>query len=1029
MTPPPSSSSLLNNNQQTITRQSPSQQDVIKSLVLNHPLKRRLSALETFSLQSSLNNQNNNCCTIIQTSLHADSMDTSVESPQDLKQTKPLEMRKKKMKTPNKTIRKQGYLMFHHYQVCPESHIDRLQMKEPVICILSSKKIQLFTPKLFDNSFYQNQVEQQQQLLQSLSDISNTNQAITNNVIPICDKYSAHLIGTIYLDDRVCLGKVLVDPLSSTTFSVYIEKSNEKTINNDNDTQCVKMHWESCKSPPTDGTSRSENASPSYSPNVDEEMTCTDMKYESITASAIAEDRLVFEATNESETLQWISSIRQVASSLHNENAYILTELLLKIFEYLDEKALADVSLTSRKFNELSNYDFLWFNLYKSRYEKQAYDLSYYKNMLRNISMTSSSKSDQKDDEDAVYGEQVTWKYVHKKRIIYEKTFLPPPTPPEQPSNSATPTTNTAPTAPPPTDQTTTNAATPSSSSTAAVPPPTQNDNQKQDQSNLSQKESQATNNEQTEIKPPTKEEIEKLQKEEDERKKKEEEEKIKNKSTQFLRKANNLFNAADKANNVYKKRMLWMLCMDNYETCLMYNDKNWTAARNWCVSLIRLEKLVHNLKTNEAQLYLAFMLNQCMEKFDVCMKNAPKNDEVLTLWAGTCSDIAIKVADMDLSDRLFRMAHEKFEEALKIKSHIGTYNDYGISYCDWAEKKIRHLKKRLKISTSILKKGAHIHLEVDSGSKSPKTPCNGIGFSSTPLPLSNFFPYCSLLSGFYTSTDLKELTYDEFERERKVIDGYLDESSKLYDKCLNIKPEYFHALNNKGFNEKLKIDLLKVRKHSLKLTREQEMETNIERKRLVDIACDLFRRCIEIKDFVIARNNYGNMLLQESKEELGMDRYQLLEQSIAQYEQAMILEPNNDGCICRCAIAFLMKAEVILNEIKNGERAVTSTIGTPEQVNSNLEYLYERAKVGFKCLKNTSLSHYNLACLNAIFNKKEECKNELMACIDIVSEQKLREDKDFENVREELWFKEIMEKACNKPSVMIGPTNQNLDL
>ena len=909
----------------------------------------------------------------------------------------------------NRIAKRQGILNFYHYELVSSMTTAislRLVSCQQVAAILTTEKIELYS---------------------SESVTPPLSQAISH-MVPICDKYSAHLIGKICLNDQICQGRVIVHSVSPTCFCVTIQKPVEQDITTNQDSDCceqMKIDWDRGKTTTdiNDGTSRntlSPNLSNSFIPIRQYEVTTLADKMDLSADSQGVEDRLVFEASSEMESVMWISQIRQVAASLHNENIYIIPELLIKTFEYLDEKSLlSGVALTSRRFNQLSHTDSLWLNIYKNRYEKSCYDLNYYRHMLPNLSMSSSqspsSGNNEKssrsskaanyvDEEDALYGEQVTWKYIFKKRVQYEKKYLPVVTEPTpQPAQSST------------TQQT---ADASSSSNSAALSSNPSDSTQAQSTNTPSEKDKEP-------IKQLTKEEAEKMLKEEEERKRKDEEEKRKNKSTQYLRKGNSLFNAADNSSNIYTKRMLWMFCIDNYESCIMYNEKNWTAARNCCVALIRLEKLVHNLKSHEAQTYLVFILNQCIEKFEHCMKHSARNDEVLTLWAGTYSDIAIKVADIDLSNLLFSLSHQRFEESLSIKSQIGTYNDYGISFCDWAEKRIRHLKKRVKISTSILKHGSNHMIDTDpkSPTKSSPSPVN----FSTPISFSSIFP-STIFSPYSTLSTLKEITLDEFEKERKFIEKLLDESSRLYEMCLNIKPEYFHALNNKGFNEKLKIDLLKVRKHSLRLTRDQEIETNIERKQRVDVACSFFRRCVEIKDFVIARNNYGNVLLQESKEESGLERYKLLDQCITQYEAAMILEPHNDGCICRCSIAYLMKAEVLLNEIKRGEYHVRSAIENKDQ-NGLLEHLYERAKVGFKCLKNTSLSHYNLACLNAIFNKKDECRKEIVECIDILSEQKLREDMDFDNVRGEPWFAEVLQRVGKRNNSSIGPTKHNLEL
>ncbi|KAL9641501.1 hypothetical protein ABK040_013423 [Willaertia magna] len=789
------------------------------------------------------------------------------------------------------------------------------------------------------------------------------------------EKYSS-LIGKVYLSEEICNGKVLITKISATKFKLGIakkkrenqlrfssvangpssafgysqqqqeeegyiqediakvnqieEEEEEEILYNNESFSCNSLH----------GTSRG------FTLDMQEEEEEEDLilKRNTITnnnSRAIVENEdevLFFETSSEYETNQWITEIQQVIAALHNEQNYLLTEILFHIFEYLPANdLLKGVAPCTRKFYQLVQQDLIWEQLFKSKFEKSNYDLNYYRGMLANVPMAISSPvvgqpnvvQEEEEDESVnilLDPQTITWKYLFKKRTVIEKQHLTNEiVPPVIVTNNTTTVDS----------NTNNNTATPSNNSPATT------------SENL------------------TPEQIEKFKKEMEEQKRKEEEERKRQISSNYLKKGNTLFNIADKCTKPITKRLLWITCVDQYDASLLYNEKNWTAARNWCVSLIRLEKLVSDARCEPAQQFFTLVLNQCVDKFEKCLKYAPKNDEILTLFAGTYSDIAMKMVDMKVSEELFTKAHERFEEALKIKPHIGTFNDFGISYCDFADKRIKKLKRKIK----------------------------------------------EKLNGLNT-----QLSDEDVVNEKKKIANLLGKSSKLYESCLSIKADYFHALNNLGFNEKLKIDLLKLQRRyfGLNITSKQLQEYKEERRTTVERACSFYRRCIEIKDYVIARNNYGNILLDEAKEEIEDSRkFELCCQCIEQYEAAIKLEANNDACACRLSVAYLMKAEIIFRSLRR-----RGVIAIPNEEKTVLDEIYEKARNGFKALKNVPLSHYNLACLNSVYNYKEECKKELKDCLCILTEQKLTEDTDLNNVRNETWFIEIINQCRNKTHV-----------
>jgi hypothetical protein len=754
------------------------------------------------------------------------------------------------------------------------------------------------------------------------------------------------------------------------------------------------------------------------------------------------DESLVFHANTEEETNQWLMFIKQVISSLNNEHRYILDELLLYVFSYLDEYDLCrSVAPVSIKFYQLSLNEQLWHSLYSKKWEKKIYDIDYYSSMLR-LQTIASVQQNQVEQEPSTPSTPstpvdtpstpgvgmgnnnnnvpaivanpnvVTWKYVFTQRFSYEKKYLTKSR--EEAAQQLLQQQQQAQQAQQAQQQQAQQGA-PAPGGGGAPAPGAPNAPQQAQQ---------------TQPPPNPEEEERKRQKEEEERLKKEEEDRKRLKSSSLLKDGNTLFNAADFEKDITTKRLLWVFCIDQYDACLIYNPSNWTAARNWAVALIRLEKLVSSYRGQEAQDYLRMILRQCVDKFAECMKLTPNNDEVLTLWAGFLSDLALKIHDPNDSDNLFREAHDKFEQALKIRPYIGTYNDYGISFCDMAEKKIRQLKKKLKIATS--------------------TPVTATQNKSNMMfdysQQQNNMEYDDEEDEDMGRDDLsgeedEQLTEEMIEDEKNKILTYLDNSSQLYEKCLGIKPDYFHAINNMGFNQKLKIDLLRIGLNVRSPTQEEDGSMRKRRRQLVDEACHFFSQCVNFKDFVIARNNWGNILLQEAKEQEGEERFLLLTQCIEQYKRAMELEPSNDGCVCRCAIAYLMQAEIRLDQLRRAKqvyqnmlayRQETSSFQDPnnplllqieqqrqqvELLTADSERMYQEASSGFLRLKNRGLSLYNMSCLNAVFGKDDEAKRYLYEAyeMEILTVEKLCEDTDFDNVRDRVWFKELVELVRGK--------------
>ncbi|KAL0488990.1 hypothetical protein AKO1_013428 [Acrasis kona] len=1010
--------------------------------------------------------------------------------------------KKAKWVSTNKIAKFKGELVFqyqgHNSPLSDDEDVNiqeepTANVQKRVYAVLTPKKMELFEtskpfhrPKMICQSPVPTPTGVSLQQLESIFDNINNQQQQQQHLIVINEGQQRYgnsssrvgLIGKIYLCSQVCRGKVHVSRAGKTAFRITTTKSGMfnqvpmtpimgKTESRPFQNNDIRVRTNAKPDFVVDprGTSRG------YSSQEDEALVARqaqkfihdddDMMRDDDDDEIIQqpsrnelarrksrdevdgeiEESLLFQAGNEEDATQWVTLIKQVISSLNNEHRYLMDELLLYVFSYMDEYDLCrSISPVSIKFHQLSVDERLWSVLYGKRYQKKQYDINYYSSMLRlqtatnanqspsslgvdepNTPNTPSTPIDTPGTPGVGFGNNnnnvpsivtnnnnvVSWKYVFTQRFTFEKKYLTKNR--EEAAQQAAQQAAAAAANPP----------APLGGAQAPMPPAAGADG------------NGAANNAPQAPPAPVETDEARRRREEEERIKKEEEEK-KRLSSALLKDGNALFNEADYAKDDTTKRLLWVFCIDQYDACLIHNPSNWTAARNWAVALIRLEKLVSSYRGQGAQDYLRMILAQCVDKFAECMKLTPGNDEVLTLWAGFLSDLALKIHDPNDSDELFKEAHNKFEQALKIRPYIGTYNDYGISFCDMAEKKIRQLKKRLKIisTTPVTATQNKTSNSFDAYAVQQMNNGGAMDYDDDDDDDDDD-------EGMDRDDDEfdEQLTEEMVEVEKEKILHYLDSSSALYEKCLNIKPDYFHAINNMGFNQKLKIDLIRIGTHVTRApTAEEEMNMKKRRSLLVEEACKFFRQCVQFKDFVIARNNWGNILLQEAKEQEGEERFRLLTQCIEQYKRAMELEPSNDGCVCRCAIAFLMQAEIRLDQLRRAKQVHHNMVTYQdsmtcvsnaqlsqqieqqrqqvEMLSLDSERMYQEASEGFLKLKNKGLSLYNMSCLNAVFCKEDEARKYLFDAyeMEILTVEKLCEDTDFDNVRDKPWFRELVE-------------------
>jgi len=149
------------------------------------------------------------------------------------------------------------------------------------------------------------------------------------------------------------------------------------------------------------------------------------------------------------------------------------------------------------------------------------------------------------------------------------------------------------------------------------------------------------------------------------------------------------------------------------------------------------------------------------------------------------------------------------------------------------------------------------------------------------------------------------------------------------------------------------------------------------------------FRKTIAIQpNYYEAFTNWGNALSSLAK--IKSDET-LFQQAFEKYNQAFALKPDSLGVLNNWGTSLLHAFSVTLNKT---------------YLEKAQEVIEQRRK-----LKPNEL--YNLACLHSLLNQKEKCKENLLHCKTaktLPDKNHLTNDQDMENVRDEPWFKELID-------------------
>ena len=202
------------------------------------------------------------------------------------------------------------------------------------------------------------------------------------------------------------------------------------------------------------------------------------------------------------------------------------------------------------------------------------------------------------------------------------------------------------------------------------------------------------------------------------------------------------------------------------------------------------------------------------------------------------------------------------------------------------------------------------------------------------------------------------------------------NESFEKYNQATQIKPDFYEAYYNWG----------------IALSNFAQTKSGIEAEKLYNESFDKYQQAVQIKpDFYEAYYNWGFALSNLAQTKSSIEAERLYKDAFGKYYQATQIRPDDYEAYYNWGVALTKLAQT-----KSGSEA---------------EKLYTKAFEKYQQAVKNGGSSYNLACLYAIRNKKEEALKYLERSLsrNEVSVKFVEKDKDWDGLRGDSDFKRIL--------------------
>ncbi|MGP3308439.1 tetratricopeptide repeat protein [Porphyromonas endodontalis] len=424
----------------------------------------------------------------------------------------------------------------------------------------------------------------------------------------------------------------------------------------------------------------------------------------------------------------------------------------------------------------------------------------------------------------------------------------------------------------------------------------------------------------------------------------------------------------------------------EEYKVATILNPKNYEAFCNWGATLSDLAETKSGIEAEK-------LYDEAIEKYQKAIECKPDYQEAYNNWGNALSDLAKTKSGIE-AEKLYDEAIEKYQKAIEYKlDYYEAYNNWGATLSDLAKTKSGIEAEKL-YDEAIEKYQKAIEYKLD----------------------------------YYEAYNNWGATLSDLAKTKSGIEAekLYDEAIEKYQKAIECKPDYQEAYNNWGATLS---DLAKTK-------------SGIEAEKLYDEAIEKYQKAIECKpDYQEAYNNWGATLSDLAKTKSGIEAEKLYDEAIEKYQKAIECKPDYQEAYNNWGVALMklaetksgIEAEKLYDEaIEKYQKAVeykpdfyaaynnwgaTLSDLAKTKSGSEAEELYDKAFEKFQQAIKYGGGSYNLACLYALRNRKEEALKYLDHALSRgkVSVKLVEEDNDWDAFREDPDFKHLLSQYKGK--------------
>ena len=409
--------------------------------------------------------------------------------------------------------------------------------------------------------------------------------------------------------------------------------------------------------------------------------------------------------------------------------------------------------------------------------------------------------------------------------------------------------------------------------------------------------------------------------------------------------------------------------------------------------NLLLLEWESNNRFNRGVRHHLAGEYPEASEEYGVATVLNPRNSEAFCNWGATLSDLARTKSGGD-AEALYNEAIDKYQEAIKNKPDFyDAYNNWGTALSGLAEIKTRSDAERLyneafkKYQKAIDYKSDYYQVYNNWGTALSDLAKTKSGSEAEKL-------YNEAFEKYQYATEYKPNYYQSYNNWGDALSDLAKTKSgskaekdynkafEKYQKAIDYKPDCYQAYNNWG---NALSDWAKTKSAS----EADEGYNNAFKK---------YQKAIDYKsDYYQAYCNWGTALSDLAKKKNGGETEKLIDDAIEKYQKSIEYKPDFHGAYYNWGVALSDLAK-----IKSGSEA---------------EELYEKAFEKFQQAIKHGGDSYNLACLYALRNRKEEALKYLDLTLSRgeVSVEFVEEDNDWDALRDDPDFKRLLSQYKGK--------------